>query len=164
MTTPATDVPLSRTWLAAVEFAARDALGSACKPFLRTVYFHAAREWLATQALEQGLPATRMDSPREALELYIAGGARGGLLRSREDIEMHEHDRGAFSFLVHRCPYKPVCAALNESGLKTSELTCPRLGCLAGAVEALCGENAEWVLDEFQHHAACRGRLRCGAP
>jgi hypothetical protein len=108
--------------------------------------------------VEKGLDVTRKESPREALELYISSGAKGGLLRAGDDIEMRQEGE-VFSFLVHRCPYKPVCRQLVASGLKTSELTCPRLGCLAGAVNVLCEKDASYVLDEFQHHAACRGRL-----
>jgi len=163
MTTQDSDLALTRTWLASIEFAARDALGASARMFLRGVYAKAAREWLATAAVERGFEVTRKDTPREALQLYIESGEHGGMLRSKDDIEMQATSEG-FSFLVHRCPYKPVCAQLTESGLKTSELSCPRLGCFAGAVEALTEVRALHALDEFQPHGACRGRLAVQSP
>ena len=157
-TSAAPDLALTRTWLAAIEFAARDILGASSRSFLRGVYAKAAREWLAIEAVEKGFDVTRKETPREALRLYIDSGEHGGMLRSRDDIEMHEGP-GAFAFLVHRCPYKPVCTQLALAGLWTSELTCPRLGCFAGAIEALCDATAAHALDEFQAHGACRGRI-----
>jgi hypothetical protein len=158
MTRPYPDLALTRTWLAAIEFAARDSMGAASKDFLRGVYLHAAREWLAFEAVERGFDVARRSLPREAIDLYIASGAHGGLLASPDDIDVRQ-EGDTFTMLVHRCPYKPVCRQLQDAGLKTSELTCPRLGCLAGAVDILCEARARHTLDEFQPHAACRGRV-----
>ena len=153
------DLLLSRAWLLAVENASRDSMGVLSRPFLKNLYRHAAREFLRLQTTENGFAVAPVKTAQQAIEEYVQAGATGGLLRSEEDIEIKSGGEHRLELTVHRCPYKSVCQTLVDAGLRTNELTCPRLGCLSGAIELLAKQNANYELEEFVPHGLCRGTL-----
>ena len=157
------DSPLTKTWLHAIEFGARDYWGALSGDFLRRVYQRAAQQWLAIQMEEAQGVLPLVNSPLEALKAYAQLSFAKGLIQDAEDLGFQELPQGGIEVFAHRCPYKSVCQSLLDGGLSSAELTCPRLGCLVGSFEVFALPTADYELLEFQPHGYCRGRIHTPA-
>lgn len=154
------ETPLIRTWLHALEFGARDYWGALSKDFLRRVYQRAAQKWLSIQMEEADVELPQVHSHLEALTAYAQVGYAKGLIQDPDDLGYQQLPEGPVEVFVHRCAYKAVCQSLLDGGLTTTELTCPRLGCLVGSFEVFGLPQADYELLEFQPRGYCRGHIQ----
>jgi len=133
---------LANCWLAALEEAARDFLGTNPRAFCERGYEHATVRWI--QVLE---------------ELYIQVGVEAGFFRDPSQCEISLVNPHRVEIKVLECPYRRACEQLLESGFSIRDLTCARIGCFRAAAEHLSGIPCQYEVTGFWAHGDCEGYI-----
>jgi hypothetical protein len=150
---------LALTWLNALEETARDFHGARPRAFCERAYDHATENFLKILENEYGVTARKAHSIRDAIEEYIRVGVIGGLFQDATQIELNEVNPNRLEIIVHACPYRKSCKALQEEGISYRDLTCARLGCFRSAVQQLANIDCTYEVSEINTMDGCRGYI-----
>lgn len=150
---------LANCWLAALEEAARDFLGTNPRAFCERGYEHATVRWI--QVLEElyGITTRKASSVKEAIENYIQVGVEAGFFRDPSQFEISLVNPHRVEIKVLECPYRRACEQLLESGFSIRDLTCARIGCFRAAAEHLSGIPCQYEVTGFWAHGDCEGYI-----
>ena len=150
---------VARIWLDALEDTARDFFGNRPKVFAKRAYEHAAENLISIMEKDYGIQADKADSIKSAIESYIKLGVHAGLFTDKTEFSIKEYTNSRVEVTVHKCPYIDSCAHLLSEGVPISNITCARIGCFSGAVQALAEEDTIYEVHSVKLTGGCTGAV-----